>query len=72
MPRRVNPSAQGRVSGIDSTRAASIRLHQPRRALAFWTRLHGVLSLKLAGHLTVMGIDPAQLFAAEVDGLLAD
>ncbi|ROO61936.1 TetR family transcriptional regulator [Micromonospora sp. Llam0] len=42
-----------------------------RRALAFWTRLHGVLSLELAGHFGGMGFDPAQLFAAEVDGLLA-
>ncbi|MGI5256018.1 TetR/AcrR family transcriptional regulator [Streptomyces angustmyceticus] len=41
------------------------------RVLAFWTRLHGVLSLELAGHFTGMGLDPAQLFAAELDGLLA-
>ncbi|MFC9680308.1 TetR/AcrR family transcriptional regulator [Streptomyces sp. NPDC056948] len=40
-----------------------------RRALAFWTRLHGVLSLELSGHFTGMGIDPAQLFAAELDAL---
>ncbi|MCL8010893.1 TetR/AcrR family transcriptional regulator [Streptomyces sp. AS02] len=39
------------------------------RALAFWTRLHGVLSLELAGHFGGMGIDPAQLFAAELDDL---
>ncbi|MFC9506249.1 TetR/AcrR family transcriptional regulator [Streptomyces sp. NPDC057002] len=38
-----------------------------RRALAFWTRLHGALSLELAGHFRGMGIDPAQLFAAELD-----
>lgn len=44
-------------------------LHQ---ALTFWTRLHGVLSLELAGHFTNMGFDPAQLFAAELDDLLAD
>ncbi|WP_051969176.1 TetR/AcrR family transcriptional regulator [Kitasatospora azatica] len=37
-----------------------------RRALAFWTRLHGVLSLELAGHFTGMGFDPAHLYAAEV------
>ncbi|MFC9976675.1 TetR/AcrR family transcriptional regulator [Spirillospora sp. NPDC127200] len=43
-----------------------------RRALRFWTRLHGVLSLELAGHFTGMGIDPAQLFTAELDGLMAD
>ncbi|MFE5592060.1 TetR/AcrR family transcriptional regulator [Streptomyces sp. NPDC056549] len=40
-----------------------------RRALAFWTRLHGALSLELAGHFTGMGFDPAQLYAAELDAL---
>lgn len=39
------------------------------RALSFWTRLHGVLSLELAGHFTGMGFDPALLYAAELDGL---
>ncbi|MFI5687247.1 TetR/AcrR family transcriptional regulator [Streptomyces sp. NPDC051636] len=39
------------------------------RALTFWTRLHGVLSLELAGHFTGMGFDPTQLFAAELDDL---
>ncbi|WP_125264368.1 WHG domain-containing protein [Streptomyces alboflavus] len=42
------------------------------RALAFWTRLHGVLSLELAGHFTGMSFDAEQLYAAELDGLLAD
>ncbi|MFF8961513.1 TetR/AcrR family transcriptional regulator [Streptomyces globisporus] len=41
-----------------------------RRALAFWTRLHGALSLELAGHFTGMGFDPALLFQAELDGLV--
>ncbi|WP_405877174.1 TetR/AcrR family transcriptional regulator [Streptomyces sp. NBC_01136] len=41
------------------------------RALAFWTRLHGVLSLELAGHFTGMGFDPALMFAAELDKLSA-
>ncbi|MFG2825615.1 TetR/AcrR family transcriptional regulator [Kitasatospora sp. NPDC048365] len=40
-------------------------------ALVFWTRLHGVLSLELAGHFTGMGFDPAQLYAAEVDAVTA-
>ncbi|MEU3661364.1 TetR/AcrR family transcriptional regulator [Streptomyces sp. NPDC032940] len=40
-------------------------------ALAFWTRLHGVLSLELAGHFAAMGFDPALLFEAELDDLLA-
>jgi AcrR family transcriptional regulator len=41
------------------------------RGLTFWTRLHGTLSLELAGHFTGMGFDPAQLFTAELNGLLA-
>ncbi|GII60344.1 TetR family transcriptional regulator [Sphaerisporangium krabiense] len=41
-----------------------------RLALSCWTRLHGVLSLELAGHFTGMGFDPALLFAAELDALL--
>ncbi|MFD0316253.1 TetR/AcrR family transcriptional regulator [Streptomyces flavalbus] len=41
------------------------------RALTFWTRLHGTLSLELAGQFTGMGFDAEQLFAAELDDLLA-
>ncbi|MCX4986273.1 TetR/AcrR family transcriptional regulator [Streptomyces sp. NBC_00572] len=41
------------------------------RFLTFWTRLHGVLSLELAGHFTGMDLDPALLFTAELDELLA-
>jgi AcrR family transcriptional regulator len=36
-----------------------------RRALLFWTRLHGVLSLEVAGGFGGMGFDPALLYAAE-------
>ncbi|MFH8239548.1 TetR/AcrR family transcriptional regulator [Streptomyces sp. NPDC018321] len=42
-----------------------------RRALSFWTRLHGVLSLELAGHFTGMSFDPALLFDAELNDLTA-
>ncbi|MFI9209203.1 TetR/AcrR family transcriptional regulator [Streptomyces sp. NPDC053253] len=48
--------------------APPVALH---RFLTFWTRMHGVLSLELAGHFTGMGFDPALLFAAELDELLA-
>ncbi|MFF5471861.1 TetR/AcrR family transcriptional regulator [Streptomyces achromogenes] len=37
-----------------------------RRALHFWTRLHGVLSLELAGHFTGMGFDPGELYENEL------
>ncbi|MDH6112930.1 AcrR family transcriptional regulator [Kitasatospora sp. MAP12-15] len=40
-----------------------------RQALAFWTRLHGVLSLELAGHFTGMDVDPAALYTAEAHSL---
>ncbi|WP_042366088.1 TetR/AcrR family transcriptional regulator [Streptacidiphilus neutrinimicus] len=40
-----------------------------RLALAFWTRLTGVLSLELAGHFAGMGFDPEQLYEAEVRAL---
>lgn len=43
-------------------------LHQ---ALSFWTRMHGVLSLELAGHFTGMEFDAELLFEAEVQSLLA-
>lgn len=36
------------------------------RALSFWTRLQGVLSLELAGHFAPMGFDPGLLLAEEV------
>ncbi|MEV6638855.1 TetR/AcrR family transcriptional regulator [Amycolatopsis sp. NPDC051371] len=39
------------------------------RALSFWTRLHGVLSLELAGHFAGMRFDPGLLADEEVAGL---
>lgn len=46
--------------------ATTATLH---RALSFWTRLHGVLSLELAGHFTGMGFDPGLLIAEELKTL---
>ncbi|MCK2238995.1 MULTISPECIES: TetR/AcrR family transcriptional regulator [unclassified Crossiella] len=40
------------------------------RALSFWTRLHGVLSLELAGHFTGMKFDPDLLITDELNALL--
>ncbi|MCR6487541.1 TetR/AcrR family transcriptional regulator [Amycolatopsis sp. OK19-0408] len=39
------------------------------RALSFWTRLHGVLSLELAGHFAGMKFDPELLIAEEIAAL---
>ncbi|GGL10609.1 TetR/AcrR family transcriptional regulator [Nocardia jinanensis] len=49
---------------------ASVPASTLRRALSFWTRLHGVLSLELAGQFTGMEFDPALLFADELNTLL--
>ncbi|WP_020494814.1 TetR/AcrR family transcriptional regulator [Sciscionella marina] len=40
-----------------------------RHAVSFWTRLHGVLSLELAGHFTGMEFDPELLLDAELHEL---
>ncbi|GGM02805.1 TetR/AcrR family transcriptional regulator [Nakamurella endophytica] len=40
------------------------------RAVTFWTRLHGVLSLEVAGQFTGMAVDPAARYAAELDSVL--
>lgn len=42
---------------------------QQRWGLTVWTRLHGLLSLEVAGQFTLTGIDPALLFRVEVDTL---
>ncbi|MER8186846.1 TetR/AcrR family transcriptional regulator [Kitasatospora sp. NPDC094015] len=62
------PAWHGDRAGEDPTRPPSPEL---RLALAFWTRLHGVLSLELAGHFTGMAFDPAELYADEVRSLTA-
>ena len=41
------------------------------RGLQAWTRLHGVLSLELDGHLGTTGVDPALLYQAEADILVS-
>jgi AcrR family transcriptional regulator len=41
-----------------------------RRGVTWWTRLHGLLGLELAGHFAGMGFDPALLYEAEVAALL--
>jgi hypothetical protein len=37
----------------------------------FWSRLHCLVSLEIAGNLASMGIDPDQLFEIELGALTA-
>jgi AcrR family transcriptional regulator len=39
--------------------------------LLAWTRIHGVISLEIEGFFEQVGIDPARIFKAEVDHLVA-
>lgn len=45
--------------------------HVALTAVRTWTRLHGAVSLELQGYFADMGLDPALLYEAEVDALLA-
>jgi hypothetical protein len=50
--------AQAHVPGIDPATAL--------RAVLVWSRLHGVVSLEIAGNFASMGIDPDQLFEVQL------
>jgi len=41
------------------------------RAVLIWSRLHGLVSLEIAGNLASMGIDPDQVFEAQLGALTA-
>jgi hypothetical protein len=41
-----------------------------RLGMTCWTRLHGILSLEIDGHLQATNVDPALLYHAEVDDLI--
>jgi len=41
------------------------------RAVLIWSRLHGVVSLEIAGNFASMGLDPGQIFEAELATLTA-
>jgi AcrR family transcriptional regulator len=64
------------VAGFAATGPAGDPRSSPeqamRRSLVFWTRLHGVISLEAAGHFTGMAVDPARLYAGEVESVVAD
>jgi N-acyl-D-aspartate/D-glutamate deacylase len=48
--------------------------HDPRvlfLGLLAWTRIHGVISLEIEGFFAQIGIEPARIFQAEVDHLVA-
>ncbi|MFI0421662.1 WHG domain-containing protein [Spongiactinospora sp. 9N601] len=63
------PIVQGDSPGAPTGGGWSEPTPAMRLALSFWTRVHGVLSLELAGHFTGMKLDPARLFETELGSL---
>ncbi len=55
--------AHARVHGIDHATAL--------RAVLVWSRLHGLVSLEIAGNFASMGVDPDQVFEAQLATLTA-
>jgi AcrR family transcriptional regulator len=55
--------AQPRCPGIDPTAAL--------RAVLVWSRLHGLVSLEIAGNFASMGIDPSEVFEIQLATLTA-
>jgi len=55
--------AQARDPGVDPATAL--------RAVLVWSRLHGLVSLEIAGNFASMGIDPDQVFEAQLATLTA-
>jgi len=48
--------------------------HRPAtalRAVLIWSRLHGIVSLEIAGNFASMGLDPGQLFEIQLATLTA-
>jgi Tetracyclin repressor-like, C-terminal domain len=48
--------------------------HDPRVLLVgllAWTRVHGIISLEIEGFFEQVGVDPARLYEAEIDHLVA-
>lgn len=65
------PFAEHLADHSDWARGHSAPSPVLHRALTFWTRLHGVLSLELAGHFKGMQFDPAEFYAEELYALTA-
>ena len=55
--------AQAHVPGIDAATAL--------RAVLVWSRRHGLVSLEIAGNFASMGVDPGQVFEAQLATLTA-
>jgi hypothetical protein len=68
LPRR--PLAS-QLTAWAQTHAADVDPAIALRAILIWSRLHGLVSLEIAGNFASMGIDPDQVFEAQLSALTA-
>jgi AcrR family transcriptional regulator len=61
----------GQLSEWADKRGVQVDAANALRAILTWSRLHGFVSLEIAGNYASMGIDPDQLFETELRGLPA-
>jgi AcrR family transcriptional regulator len=59
----------GQLSHWAHDRGVQVDAANALRAILTWSRLHGFVSLEIAGNYASMGIDPDQLFQAELGAL---
>jgi hypothetical protein len=73
-----DPTATPPAEPLASQLLALARAHGPGidaaiawRAITIWSRLHGLISLEIAGNFASMGIDAGQIFEAQLATLTA-
>jgi hypothetical protein len=73
-----DPAATPPAEPLASQLLALARTHGPGidaamalRAIIIWSRLHGLVSLEIAGNFASMGIDAGQIFEAQLATLTA-
>jgi hypothetical protein len=73
-----NPAAAPPAEPLASQLSALAQAHGPGtgtgmalRAIIIWSRLHGLVSLEIAGNFASMGIDAGQIFEAQLATLTA-
>ena len=64
------PILAGFTDLLDDGAATDLPSRAFDRSVLLWTRLHGVLSLELAGHFNGMDVDAARLFEQEIESLV--
>jgi len=70
-PTRPSQPLGSQLTGWAQNHAFDIDPAIALRAILIWSRLHGLVSLEIAGNFASMGIDPDQVFEAQLPALTA-